>query len=123
MLTDTLRTSWGFEGWVVSDCGAISNIASAHKFVNSSAAAAALAISAGCDIECDSVFATLPASIASGAYGAREADVDTALFRMIRQQLSLGVFDDPARNPCVVSSTNIPQQSYRFWKTFLPMHL
>jgi beta-glucosidase-like glycosyl hydrolase len=30
MLTDKLRTEWGHSGWVVSDCGAIGNIASSH---------------------------------------------------------------------------------------------
>ena len=100
MLTDKLRTEWGFEGWVVSDCGAVANIASAHHFVNSSAEAAALALSAGCDIECGGLYnSTLPTTIKNGSYSNGEADVDTSLFRIYTQQFALGVFDDPARNP------------------------
>ena len=47
LLTDTLRSTFGFTGWVVSDCGAVSRIASAHHYVNTTTEAAAAAINAG----------------------------------------------------------------------------
>jgi beta-glucosidase len=97
MLTDKLRTEWGHSGWVVSDCGAIGNIQTQHHYVNSTAEAAALALTAGCDIECDSAFGLLPEAIAGGL--ALQADVDTALYRSLIQQFQLGVFDKPELNP------------------------
>ena len=53
LLTDTLRSTFGFTGWVVSDCGAVSRIASAHHYVNTTTEAAAAAINAGLDVMCD----------------------------------------------------------------------
>ena len=97
MLTDKLRTEWGHSGWVVSDCGAIGNIQTQHHYVNSTAEAAALALTAGCDIECDSAFGLLPEAIAGGL--ALQADVDTALYRSLIQQFQLRVFDKPELNP------------------------
>jgi hypothetical protein len=38
-------------------------------------------------------------SIANGLYDAKEADVDTALYRVLGQQFDLGVFDDPSLSP------------------------
>ena len=77
--------------------GAISNIQSQHHYVNSTAEAAALALTAGCDIQCDSAFDSLPEAIAGGL--ALPADVDTALYRILIQQFQLGVFDKPELNP------------------------
>eukprot|EP01052_Picozoa_sp_SAG31_P022270 SAG31_NODE_1763_length_7322_cov_21.697633_3_plen_463_part_00 len=87
----------GHSGWVVSDCGAISNIATQHHFVNSTVEAAALALTAGCDIQCDSAFGSLPKAIAGGL--ALQADIDSALYRILIQQFQLGVFDAPELNP------------------------
>ena len=98
MLTDKLRTEWGFGGWVVSDCGAVSNIATAHHYKNSTMEAGALALTAGCDLECDSAFDSLPEAISQGL--ALESDVDTALYRSLIQQFAMGVFDtSPDLNP------------------------
>ena len=132
MLNDKLRTEWGFSGWVVSDCGAVTNIATSHHYVNSerffslhfhsislyfysillqlycmftqspfrlagTMEVGALALTAGCDIECDSTFSTLPEAISAGL--ALESDVDTALFRSLIQQFAMGVFDKPELNP------------------------
>jgi beta-glucosidase len=100
--------------WVVSDCGAITNIATKHNYVKTTAEAAAIALTAGCDFECDDVFNTLPGSIASGLYGVSEANVDTALYRSVSQQLTLGVYDDPARSPWVnLSGVDVDSAAHR----------
>jgi beta-glucosidase len=112
MLTDTLRTEWGFTGWVVSDCGAISNIVTQHKFVDNVTAAAALALTAGCDLECGSAYQSLPAAISAGL--ASEANVDTALYRSMTQQFKLGVFDPPGLNPYdAVPPTEVDTAAHR----------
>src|SRR5256884_610619 len=47
LMTDILRKEWGFDGYVVSDCGAISDIWKGHKFAKSEAESAAMAVKAG----------------------------------------------------------------------------
>src|SRR5690606_27348975 len=52
LLESILRQQWGFEGYVVSDCGAIDDIYRHHRIVSSAAEAVALGVHAGCDLEC-----------------------------------------------------------------------
>lgn len=47
LLTDILRNEWGFEGYVISDEGAIENIMVEHKYTNSTVDTAAAAVNAG----------------------------------------------------------------------------
>ena len=50
LLVDILRDAWGFQGHVVSDCGAIHDIHAGHKVTADAAESAALAVKAGCDM-------------------------------------------------------------------------
>ena len=52
LMRDTLRRDWGFKGVVVSDCGAVRDIFSAHKYAPNAVAGSALAIRAGMNVEC-----------------------------------------------------------------------
>ncbi len=56
LLTDILRNLWGFQGYVVSDCDAVEDISKTHKFVPTLEEAAALAVNAGCDINCGATY-------------------------------------------------------------------
>ena len=51
LLTDITREEWGFKGYIVSDAGAISNIVSAHHYLNNSVDTVAASIKAGCNLE------------------------------------------------------------------------
>ena len=51
LLTDITRKEWGFQGYVVSDSGAVSNIISAHKYLNNSVDTVTAAIKAGTNLE------------------------------------------------------------------------
>jgi beta-glucosidase len=95
LLLDILRRDWGFDGYVVSDCGAIDDIYKGHKIVSTPEAAAALGVSKGCDLECGSVYRSLTAALAQGLV--REQDVDTAVRRLMLARLRLGMFDPPER--------------------------
>ena len=52
LLTDILRNEWGFNGYIVSDCGAPGNLYSPHNYAPTREDAAAMAMKAGLDLEC-----------------------------------------------------------------------
>ena len=52
LLTDLLRDTWKFDGFVVSDCGAVSNVYRRHNFSRSDMEAAEFCLKAGCDWSC-----------------------------------------------------------------------
>ncbi len=53
LLKDHLRGAWGFTGYVVSDCDAVTDISEHHKYAPDPAAAVAVALKAGVDNECN----------------------------------------------------------------------
>ena len=59
LLTDLLRRKWGFEGYVVSDCGAVNDMVYGHHFFKTGAEAAARSILAGCDLDCGQSIANI----------------------------------------------------------------
>ena len=97
LLLDLLRKEWGFDGYVVSDCGAIDDIYKTHKIVATPEAAAALGVTKGCDLECGSTYRGLRGALAQGLV--TEGDLDGALRRLVRARLRLGMFDPPERVP------------------------
>ncbi len=97
LLEEILRGEWGFQGHVVSDCGALSDFHQTHRVTAGAAESAALALQRGCDLACDTVFDSLPEAIARGL--ATEALVDRALERTLGTRFKLGMFDPPAQVP------------------------
>ncbi|NYE59442.1 beta-glucosidase [Duganella sp. 1224] len=53
LMKEHLRGAWGFKGYVVSDCDAVTDIAEQHKYATDPAAAVAVALKAGTDNECN----------------------------------------------------------------------
>ncbi len=97
LLEQTLRGAWGFGGYVVSDCGAITDIRQGHKFVKTQAEAAAVSLKTGTDLDCDIFGGDAAAYLAAMKDGSLpEADVDRALERLFRARIELGMFDPPA---------------------------
>jgi beta-glucosidase len=98
MLNHTLREEWGFEGHVVSDCGAISDIHLNHKYTQDADESAAAAIKAGCDLSCDHVYYdNIGTAIERGLMS--EADVDLAISRTLGTRFKLGMFDPEGQAP------------------------
>jgi beta-glucosidase len=99
LLTDVLRGDWGFDGYVVSDCGAVGNIFRTHGYAKNATEAAAFAVKAGIDLECgDSIMKTfLIPAMKQGLV--TEADIDRAAFRVLRARFRLGMFDPLDLNP------------------------
>jgi beta-glucosidase len=97
LLTGLLRGQWGFDGQVVSDCGAVDDMVEFHKYVPTVEEASALAVKAGCDLSCGSEYETLRNAVGLGLLA--EKDLDTALCRDLKVRFRLGLFDLPARVP------------------------
>ncbi len=104
LLTDVLRTMWGFEGFVVSDCGAVSHICGQQHYVKTPEEAAAAAVNAGLDME-GGWWARYPnlfndylaKAVALGLCS--ESTVDQALSRVLSVEFRLGMFDPPDQVP------------------------
>ncbi len=95
LLRDILRNQWGFKGYVVSDCWAISDFYEKrfHHVVDTKSAAAAMAVNAGTDLNCGVTFKYLNEAINKGETS--EAAIDTAVIRLFSARFRLGMFDDP----------------------------
>ncbi len=59
LISQILRKQWNFDGYVVSDCGALKDIYKFHKFVETKAEAAAAALKSTCDLNCGETYDAL----------------------------------------------------------------
>jgi beta-glucosidase len=94
LLEDQLRGAWNFQGYVVSDCGAVQDIQAGHHFVATLPEAAAAAIKHSMDLECNgSDYSHYVAAVKSGLL--KESELDVAVKRLMRARMQLGMFDPP----------------------------
>jgi len=106
LLDHTLRGAWQFQGYVVSDCGAVRDVASGHRFRPNQPQASAIALERGMDNECIDFFEKVkddhdyrPYIEAVHAGYLTEGAIDTALIRLFTARIRLGMFDPPERVP------------------------
>lgn len=98
LLDSVLRKEWGFDGFVVSDCGAIGAMVWGHHVQASERDAVVAGLRAGCDLECGKAYSEqIARAVADGVLA--ESDVDRALGRVLAARFRLGMFDPPERNP------------------------
>jgi beta-glucosidase len=100
LLDTILRKEWGFNGHVVSDCMAISDIWKNHKYTQTPEAAASASIKAGCDLnccidECEEPRIAIKRAIASGLLS--EEDINIAVKRLFMTRMKLGMFDPQSK--------------------------
>lgn len=93
LLTDVLRTQWGFNGFVVTDYTGINEMV--DHGMGDLQTSAALALNAGVDMDMigEGFLTTLKKSIEEGKVS--EEQLDTAVKRMLTAKFELGLFDDP----------------------------
>jgi beta-glucosidase len=97
LLQKILREEWGFDGFVVSDCGAVQDIQKHHKKTKSYRAAAAMAVDAGCDLNSGQTFKYLKNAVSKGLV--TEETLDKSVQRLFEARIRLGMFDPPKKVP------------------------
>ena len=104
MLQEILVDEWGFDGIVLSDCGAIADFYRdyGHKTHPDAESASAAAVLSGTDLECGSSYEALVEAVKQGKID--EKAVDVAVKRLLTARFALGEMDEPEK----VSWTGIP---------------
>ena len=97
LLEKILRQEWGFDGHVVSDCGAIDDIWRFHGLAKNREEAAALAVKNGCELNCGETYSSLLIAHHKGLID--EATLDRAVWRLFRTRMRLGMFDPSEQVP------------------------
>ena len=92
-LVDTIaRRTYGLDGYVTGDCGAISDIRSGHHYAQSNEEATALGLKSGVDTDCGGVYQTSALNALEKGL-ITEADMDKALVNIFTIRMRLGEFD------------------------------
>ena len=97
LIGSILRGEWGFDGYVVSDCGAIMDIWKHHKVAETPEAASALAVKEGCDLNCGETYSALLGAVEQKLIS--EETIDVSVRRLFMARLRLGMFDPPEQVP------------------------
>jgi beta-glucosidase len=100
LLTDVLRGEWGFEGFVVSDYGAVRMLETFHNVASDGKDAAVKALEAGIDVELphiDCYGKPLLDAIRDGTVS--EEVLNLAVSRVLKAKFLLGLFENPYADP------------------------
>jgi beta-glucosidase len=114
LLRDHLRDAWHFDGYVVSDCAAVADVATGHHFAADMAHAAAAAVKAGTDLECGFGKGQAYPALVDAVHQQliTEAELDKSLRRLFTARFRLGMFDPAssyAYGRIPMSENNSPQ--------------
>jgi len=106
LLQQELRGAWGFQGYVVSDCGAVIDIFAGHHYRPTQPQASAISLERGMDNECADFFTKVnddhdyrPYIEAVQQGYLSESAINTALVRLFTARIKLGMFDPPEMVP------------------------
>ena len=90
LLQQILRNEWGFNGIVVTDCGAISDFfqKKKHNIYPDAKHASAVAVRNGTDLECGKDFNSLTDAVKSGLI--KEESIDISVLRLLKARYELG---------------------------------
>lgn len=109
LLSGILRNDFGFSGYIVSDCGAITDFYNekAHHVVDTPEQAWGWSLASGTDLNCEesrAFLANIDSAVTAGIIN--EADVNKSLKRLLVARFRLGMFDDESSQPF----TKIPME-------------
>jgi len=105
LLEQILRDEWGFDGYVVSDCGALRDIHGGHRVTRNLLESAVLALQNGCDLNCGAVYNHLRRAVVKGLLD--EKLIERALRRLLSARFRLGMFDPPEDVPYASISPDV----------------
>lgn len=91
LIEEKLRGEWGFTGHFVSDCWAIKDFHENHKITNTPAQSAALALNAGCDLNCGDTYLCILGALKDGLI--TEAQMRKACERLMKTRMKLGILE------------------------------
>ena len=91
LIQKTLREKWGFEGHYVSDCWAIRDFHEHHGVTSNARESAAMALKAGCDVNCGNTYLHIMAAYQEGLV--TEEEITQACERLMTTRYLLGLFD------------------------------
>ena len=97
LMNTLLRDKWGFDGYIVSDCGALSDFHKHHKVTKTAAESAAMALNAGLHVNCGGAYNVLANAIKQGLTS--EKQLDKVLKHQLLTRFKLGFFDKSSENP------------------------
>jgi Beta-glucosidase-related glycosidases len=97
LLSELLRKRWGFQGYITTDCDAITNFYKHHGAAKDEAEACALAIKSGVNLDCGNEFQSLPEAVKRGLI--TEKEIDQALSKLLVTRFKLGLLDPVNNNP------------------------
>eukprot|EP00743_Colponemidia_sp_Colp-15_P007755 GILK01008397.1.p1 GENE.GILK01008397.1~~GILK01008397.1.p1 ORF type:complete len:751 (-),score=119.29 GILK01008397.1:185-2437(-) len=97
LMQTLLRDTWGFDGYVVSDCDAVSDIFNSHHYAPSWAATVQSSVKAGCDMCCGDSYKHLQEAVETGLLS--EFDIDQSIRRSLNLRFEVGLFDSPSLVP------------------------
>jgi beta-glucosidase len=126
LLQHTLRGAWGFQGYVVSDCGAVHDIFEGHHYRPSQPQASAVSLTRGMDNECitfgdvtgDADYKPYIEAVRQGDLA--ESAIDTALIRLFTARMRLGMFDPPSLDPySKIDPRELDNPAHRQWALHL----
>ena len=111
LLDEILRKKWGFQGYVVSDCGAIWDMYNGHALVADAEKASVLGVKAGCDLTCGDEYGSLVDAVKTGYIS--EALIDQSVKRLFTARFRLGMFDPDSDVPysAIPSTDNDKEES------------
>jgi beta-glucosidase len=92
LITEILRGEWGFRGHFVSDCWALKDFHVSHGVTSTAEESAAMALQAGCDLNCGNIFLYLLKAHQDGLV--TEEQITTATERLFTTRYLLGMFDE-----------------------------
>lgn len=82
---------WGFDGYFTSDCWAIRDFHTTHCITATAPQSAALALKAGCDLNCGNTYLHILAALEKGLVTAE--DIRRACVHVLRTRIRLGQLD------------------------------
>ncbi len=92
LLKGILYGEWGFDGYVVSDCGAVCDFHTQHRVTKGAAESAALAVNNGCFLNCGTEYVYLKTAVVEGLIS--EETITEAVEKLFEARFRLGMFDD-----------------------------